>query len=35
MHLCSDLIGVAIQANQCLILAEIKRCQVGYWIVRK
>ena len=29
------LIDDAIQANQCLILAEIKGCQVRDWIVRK
>ena len=29
------LIGDAIQANQCLVLVEIKRCQVRDWIVGK
>ena len=28
-------IGYAIQAKQCLGLAEIKGCQVRDWIVRK
>ena len=27
------LIGVAIQTNQCLVLAEIKRCHVRDWFV--
>ena len=35
--LCIDtgaiLIGDAIQANQCLVFAEIKGCQVRDWIV--
>ena len=26
------LIGDAIQANECMVLAEIKGCQVRYWI---
>ena len=29
------LISDAIQANKCLVLAEIKECQVKYWIVGK
>ena len=28
------LIGDAIQANQCLVLEEIKGCQVRGWIMR-
>jgi len=30
-----DLIGDVIQANQCLVITEIKGCQVGDWIVGK
>ena len=29
------LISDAIQANQCLVLAEIKGCQVRDWLVGK
>ena len=27
------LIGDAIQVSQCLVLSEIKGCQVRYWIM--
>ena len=35
LFFCVILIGDAIQANQCLVLAELKGCQVRDWIVRK